>query len=258
MKICCHSIEFSYNGIPVLENITFTFDAGDFVALVGPNGSGKSTFIKCLNRILKVQNGVVLVNNRDIRHFSMLELAQNMAYVPQLENRNSSLKVFDVVMLGRKPYVNWKPSEDDIHTTSRIVKSLHLDAIAMRDFSKLSGGQQQIVLIARALAQEPKILLLDEPTANLDMKHHAEIMNILNNLALQGITVITAIHDINSAVRYANKIIMLKEGKIFAAGGKDIVNEENIEKLYDIPVRIFYDNGNSFVVPDVFSSNKNV
>jgi len=254
MKITIHDIDFSYNGTPVLENINCTIEKGDFVVLVGPNGSGKSTLIKCMNGILKPRTGAVLVDDKHLP--SPDELAKKMAYVPQSENKRSGLSVFDTVLLGRKPYISWKPSNQDLVITADILKTLHLGPVAMKDVNKLSGGQQQTVFIARALAQEPSVLLLDEPTANLDIKHQIEVMELLKTLSQRGITIIIALHDINMAVRYARKIMMLKEGKIFAYGGRETITEEHIENLYDIKVHIIRNNGNIFIIPNGIQPNK--
>ena len=250
MKITIQDVEFSYNGFPVLKNVNNKFEKGDLVALVGPNGSGKSTLIKCMNGILKVRKGTVLIDDRSISSFSPNELAREMAYVPQSENRKAVLKVIDIELLGRKPYINWCPTEQDLRITSDILNSLNLDHLAMRDFNKLSGGQQQSVYIARALAQEPDILLLDEPIANLDIRHQIEVLDLLKSLSQKGITVIIALHDINMAARYASKIMMLRDGKVFAGGGREIITKENIENLYDIKVKIIENNGHTFIIPD--------
>ena len=203
-----------------------------------------------MNGILKVRKGTVLINKRSISSFSPNELAREMAYVPQSENRKAVLNVFDIVLLGRKPYINWKPTEQDLRITSDILNSLNLDHLAMRDFNKLSGGQQQSVYIARALAQEPDILLLDEPIANLDIRHQIEVLDLLKSLSQKGITVIIALHDINMAARYASKIMMLRDGKVFAGGGREINTKENIENLYAIKVKIIENNGHTFIIPD--------
>ena len=250
MKITIQDIEFSYNGFPALENVNNRIEKGDFVALVGPNGSGKSTLIKCMNGILKVSKGTVLIDDRAISMFSPNELAREIAYVPQSENRKAVLKVFDIVLLGRKPYINWKPAEHDLRVTSEILNTLNLDHLAMRDFNKLSGGQQQIVYIARALAQEPDILLLDEPMANLDIRHQIEVLNLLKKLSARGITIVIALHDINMAVRYASGIMMLRDGKVFASGGREIITKQNIENLYDIRVKIIRNDNDTFILPE--------
>lgn len=249
MKISVRNIEFSYNGSPVLKDIRCNIEKGDFIAVVGPNGSGKSTLIKCMNGILTPRRGTVMISGKEIKHHHLRDLAKTMAYVPQNKYGSTPATVFDTVLLGRKPYINWKPSQNDMEVASEIINRLHLDDIAMKDVNKLSGGQQQTVFIARALAQQPEILLLDEPTANLDLKHTIEIMDILKSLCDKGLTVIIALHDINLAIRYASGIMMLKEGEIFASGGSETVTEENLEKLYDIKVRVLENNGTRHVIP---------
>lgn len=250
MKIQLNNIDFSYNGTPVLEDITVSIEKGELIALVGPNGSGKSTLIKCMNGILKPQSGTVLLDNHSVHTMAAVERAKKMAYVPQSGYKIPGAKVFDVVLTGRKPFISWKPSKKDVEITARILKTLHIEHIAMRDVDKLSGGQQQIVSIARALAQEPEILLLDEPVSNLDIRHQIEVMELLHKLSEQGIIIIIAIHDINMAVRYASKYIMLKNGEIFAQGGKKIITKYNIEQLFDIKVNIIEKNGEVVIVPN--------
>ncbi len=249
MNISVRNIEFAYNGSPVLKNINCDIDKGDFIAIVGPNGSGKSTLIKCMNGILKPQKGLVLIEKTEIFKHNKTDLAKTMAYVPQNNHNKAPVSVFDTVLLGRKPYINWKPSDSDMKITAGIIEQLNLGSISMKDINKLSGGQQQTVFIARALAQQTDILLLDEPTANLDLRHTIEIMETLKKLAGKGLTVILALHDINIAMRYASKIIMLKDGKIFANGGREIITEENLEKLYDIKIKIMENNNELFIVP---------
>jgi iron complex transport system ATP-binding protein len=256
MKISIDNIAFAYNGTPVLNDLSADIIKGDLLALVGPNGSGKSTLIKCINRILKPQKGAVLVNDKNIAQLSTVELAKQMAYVPQSINKKAGMNVFDMALTGRKPYINWKPTKRDLDITAGVLKTLHIDNIAMKEVDKLSGGQQQTVYIARALVQEPDILLLDEPTANLDIKHQIEVLELLHKLAHRGLTVILAIHDINMALRYSSKMIMLKKGEIFAYGGNEIITAENLEKLYDIKVQIIRDNGNTFIVPDGLSTKQ--
>lgn len=249
MKISISNISFSYNGTPTLSDIDFDIEKGDLVALVGPNGSGKSTLIKCMNGILKPYQGAILINEKTLSDYTPGELAQEMAYIPQNENRNASMNVFDMVLLGRKPYINWKPSEHDLKITAEIIEALHIGHLSMRPFNKLSGGQQQTVYIARALAQEPDTLLLDEPTSNLDMQHQLEVLELLKSFTQKGLTVIIALHDINLAARYANKMMMIKSGRVFAAGTTEIISEKNIENLFGIKVKVIKDNGDLFVIP---------
>ncbi len=243
------NITFSYHVHPVLQDICCHIGKGDFVALVGPNGSGKSTLIKCINGILKTKDGDISIDGLSVGAYSPNAMARKVAYVPQSENRKQALTVFDMVLRGRKPYINWKPTGYDFEKTAHILQLLHLDDLSMKHMDELSGGQQQTVMIARALAQEPEILLLDEPTANLDIKHQLEVLELLKTLSEQGMTVVVAIHDINMAVRYASHIMMLKGGQVFAYGKKNAVTAESIEMLYGVQVEIIVREGTPYVIP---------
>ena len=249
MKLSIHNVTFSYNGWPVLQDVTQDIAPGAFVAIVGPNGSGKSTLLRCIDGILGPQKGSVMLEDQDTSHMSRPARAKTFGYVPQEANHTPPATVFDTVLMGRKPYIGWRVREKDKKITSRILQQLHLSEIAMKDINKLSGGQKQRVFIARALAQQPEILLLDEPTANLDLRHQLEVLQLLQSVARQNITTLVAIHDLNLAAQYCSRFIMLKEGKIFASGGKEILNKENIEQLYDIKISIFQDQGRIFFVP---------
>ncbi len=243
------NISFRYSVNPVLKEVSSHIYAGDFVALVGPNGSGKSTLIRCINGILKPQEGAILIDGRPVNDYSPNALARKVAYVPQSIRRYQSTTVFDTVLMGRKPYISWKPASTDLEISADILRRLNLGHLSMKRTNELSGGQQQTVMIARALAQEPKILLLDEPTANLDIKHQLEVLELLQTLSGKGICVLIAIHDINLAVRYASHIMMLKEGSIFAYGNREVVTEQNIERLYDVEVEIIHRNNHLYIVP---------
>lgn len=249
MKISFQHISFRYDRVLVLKKITADIEQGELVALVGPNGSGKSTLIKCVNGILKLQEGRILLNGQDIRLCRPVDLARNMAYVPQSESLGGSMSVFDTVLMGRKPYIQWKPASNDIENTARVLSRLELDEVAMRPVRTLSGGQQQRVFIARALNQNPRVLLLDEPTANLDLRYQMEVMDVLRSLTLEGITVIIAMHDINLASAFASRILMLKEGTLFADGGKEIVTAQNVQKLFGVKLQVLRNNGNAFILP---------
>jgi iron complex transport system ATP-binding protein len=249
MKLSINNITFSYNGWPVLQDVTEEIAPGEFVAIVGPNGSGKSTLLRCIDGILGPQKGSIRIEEKDTFHMSRPARAKTFGYVPQEANHTPPATVFDTVLMGRKPYIGWRIRERDKNITSRILRQLHLSEIAMKDINKLSGGQKQRVFIARALAQQPNILLLDEPTANLDLRHQLEVLQLLQSVSHQNITTLVAIHDLNLAAQYCSRFIMLREGKIFASGGKEILNKENIEQLYDIKISIFEDKGRIFFVP---------
>ncbi len=169
---------FSYNSHPVLKEVSFKVNQSEIVCLLGENGAGKSTLLKCINRLLLPFRGVVLINQKDISSLSKGEIAKRFAYVPQ-NTSLSELTVYETILLGRKPYFNWRVNKQDYEIVDEIIKELSLEHLVMKPLSKLSGGERQKVIIARALAQYPKVLLLDEPTSNLDLKNQFEIMSLL-------------------------------------------------------------------------------
>jgi len=157
--------------------------------------------------------------------------------------------VFDTVLLGRKPYIRWSPGKRDKEFASSVLVKLGLDDIALKDINRLSSGQRQRVFIARALAQEPDIILLDEPTANLDLQHQHEVMALLKHLSSTGITIIIAIHDLNLALKYCSEFMLLDEGRQVAQGSHDIISKELIEDIYKVKVRIIKEEEQTFIIP---------
>ena len=249
VQIEIKNLSFGYNGGLVLKNISHQFNSGNLISIVGPNGSGKSTLIKCLDGLLKYKIGEIKLGGLELSSMSPEKIAKIIAYVPQSESNTFPSTVFDTILIGRKPHISWAPAKHDLEIVSEVMQLLDLSKISLKPINKLSGGQRQRVFIARALAQEPKILFLDEPTANLDLKHQLEVLKILKDLSYQGITVVIAIHDLNLALQYSDKFVLLKEGEIFATGGKEIISNKNIEKLYDIKVKIIKDDDHFIIVP---------
>lgn len=247
--ITLSGVQFAYNGFPVIKSITHSFEKGSFTALLGPNGSGKSTLIRLINGILTPQAGTVEVMGRSAGSISAREMAREMAYVPQMQYNTFPATVFDTVLLGRNPYISWSPGKDDRRITAEILVRLGLDDIALKDLNKLSGGQRQQVFIARALAQQPSVILLDEPTANLDLRHQHEILRLLAELAAGGITVLVAIHDLNLALKYCSEFIILDDGQVRAEGGSEIFSEKLIEDIYGVRIKIIRHEGEMFILP---------
>jgi iron complex transport system ATP-binding protein len=240
LRLTINDLSFSYGSSPVLKGVDLAVELGEVLGIVGPNGSGKSTLLKCINRILKTKHNTVFVDGKDINKLNLKELSKIMGYVPQSSVSVFPFTVFDIVMMGRTPYIHWSPSEQDYKIIAETLDFLGLNELAMRHFNELSGGEQQKVMIARALAQQPKILLLDEPTSNLDIKHQLEILYILKNLAQSKYcSIVMAIHDLNIASRFSDKMLMLKKGCIFAAGTpENVLTEENIEAVYGIKAQV--------------------
>ena len=251
MKIEVSGVCYSYNSHPVLQDVNLQLEKGDIMGIVGPNGSGKSTLIKCLDRILKPQEGSIFLDSQELAGMKVNDIAQKMGYVPQGENCKFPVTVFDTVLMGRKPYLNWTPSSQDLEKVSEIIKVLNLEELAMREIGAISGGERQKVIIARALAQEPDIILFDEPTSSLDLRHQLEVLNLISEQSLNEITSIVAIHDLNMAARYCDKFVMLKEGMIYAAGGPEVLTSENIEAVYRVRVNAIENSGEMVIVPQM-------
>ena len=182
LKLTINKLSFNYSGIQVLKDVEMEVGLGEMLSIVGPNGSGKSTLLKCINRILKTKQNTVLIDGKDANKLDLKELSKTMGYVPQSSTSTFPFTVFDVVLMGRKPYIHWNLSERDNEIVAEMLDFLGIGELAMRYFNELSGGEQQKVIVARALAQQPQILLLDEPTSSLDIKHQLEILCMLKSL----------------------------------------------------------------------------
>lgn len=250
VNITIKGLSFGYNGSKILDGLDLVVGDSEVLGLVGPNGSGKTTLIKCIDKILKPK-GSILLDGREIEAMNRQEIARCIGYVPQSSSTPLATTVFDTVLMGRRPHMSWRVSPADIDKVAEMIELLHLDDLAMKDFSDLSGGQKQKVLIARALCQEPEVLLLDEPTSNLDMKHQLEVMEIISSLVKQKkVSAVMAIHDLNLASRFVDKLAILKGGKIYAAGEpRDLISTENIREVYGVEAMVMNDLDRPFVIP---------
>jgi iron complex transport system ATP-binding protein len=243
------NVNFSYNKLPVLIDISFVLEEGEFLGIVGPNGSGKSTLLKNIDKILHPKEGTIFIQNQNQKDLNRQEIAKLIGYVPQNDNNIFTTTVFEFVLMGRKPHIKWMETKEDKEIVARMIEKLSLGEFALRDINQLSGGERQKVSIARALVQTPKILLLDEPTANLDLKHQLEVLDLLLETKEKGVSIIIAIHDLNLALRYCDKFIILNQGKVFASGGQEIISKENIETVYGVKVEVLEKDGMKFVIP---------
>lgn len=252
MKVRIKDLCFSYKMNPVLDQISFDVHEHEIVAVLGPNGAGKSTLLKCINRILDYKKGVILIGEDDTRRLSRLELAQEIGYVAQ-RSEAARLTTFDAVLLGRHPYLRYRISEQDIRIVNAIIEKLHMQELSLRYVDQLSGGELQKVCIARALVQDPGLLLLDEPTGSLDLKNQVELLQLIRKI-IDGhnVSAIMSLHDINLAIHYADRIIFLKDQKIHSICVKNEITREIIREVYDIEVTLYYAEDYPVVVPAVY------
>ena len=238
-------LRFSYNGREVLRGIDFRAGSGEFVAILGPNGAGKSTFVKCLAGILRC--GGVRILGRPVGDYPHRELARTVAYVPQRAER-SFMTVFDTVLLGRRPYMGLTPGRRDLEAVEAALKRLGIEHLALKRTNEISGGELQKVGIARALAQETEILIMDEPTNNLDLKSQLEVMKLAREFSEKGLSIVV-MHDVNLALRFAKRFVFMKNGKIVADGGREILRPSLFREVYGVDVAIEEVRGIPLVVP---------
>lgn len=245
-------LDFSFKDFQVLSGISFEAQKGSIVTILGNNGAGKSTLLKCIAKLLKPKSGVVLIDGRSTDDFSLHQLSKNVAYVPQRYTTNR-ITVYEAILLGRKPhFTGLSPSLQDLEKVEIALEIFGLKHLAFRYLDEISGGELQKVVIARAYVQEPKILLLDEPINNLDLKNQVEVLRILKRLSRQDkILVVVILHDLNLAIRFSDSFIFVKDGRIFATGGKEIITADIISKVYGIDVKVERYGDEIFVIPKV-------
>lgn len=243
---------FSYEGENyVLKDIDIKIQKGEIVTLLGPNGCGKTTLLKCMNALLEPVKGQVLFAGREIRELKRHEIAKHIAYVPQEHKTSFPYTVLDVVLLGRVPYIGLfsTPGKPDIDTASDVLKSIGIYHLKDRIYTHISGGERKLCLIARALCSGAEVLLLDEPTSNLDLKHQTDLLRIIRHLSSsKRQTVLMTIHDPNLAMLVSDRVIMMKNGSIVVDGKpKDVLIKQLIKHTYDCDVDIVNENNEGYI-----------
>lgn len=240
MSVKVQEISFWYNHEPVLRDISFDVEQGEFVSLIGPNGAGKTTLLKILNRLLIPQKGNVFIFGRNLNSYTRKEIAQIIGFVPQDNVFMFPYTVMEVVLMGRTPYLKGIgfESKKDVEIALEVMNLTKIEHLADKPITSLSFGERQRVLIARALAQQPKIILLDEPNAHLDISHQIEIFALLKTLATEkNVTIISVSHDLNLIASYSDRVILLSNGQIYSIGKPDVVlTKENIKDVYGVDV----------------------
>ncbi|SNR90235.1 iron complex transport system ATP-binding protein [Humidesulfovibrio mexicanus] len=235
--LTARNIFYDYPDRPVLHGVSLTLSPGEVLAVLGPNGAGKSTLLRCLAGALSPR-GQIELDGRPLLSVPPGERARLLAFVPQHIPPRLPMTVFEAVLLGRRPYLSWRPRPQDLEAVWEGLSLLGLEDLAQREFSEISGGQRQKAALARALAQESRLLVMDEPTSSLDLRHQLEVMTLLCAQAERRDTgVILAVHDLNLAARFAHRAILLHEGRVEADGPpSEVLTEESIRRVYGVEV----------------------
>lgn len=238
MMLRVDGVTFSYRSAPVLDGVDFVVQPGEFLAVLGNNGAGKSTLLRCITRMVRPRHGAVFLGETDVHALRANERARRIGYVPQ-RAESSHMTVYDAVLVGRTPHITWDASHDDHHVVEHVLAELGLEDLAMRPIDELSGGELQKTVIARALAQEPRVLLLDEPTSSLDLRNQLDVLATVKRVtAAQGVAVVAVMHDLNLALRFADAFLFLADGRVHACGGPEVVTSATVTEVYGVPVSV--------------------
>ena len=241
MNLSTENIRLSYGAQEILKGVSINGNTGEFIGIIGPNGSGKSTLLKCIYRILKPHAGQVFLDGEELSGISIRNSAKKMAVVAQHNYYNFDFSVMEVVLMGRAPHKKTMERDNakDFQIAQKALETVEMEGFANRSFSTLSGGEQQRVILARALAQQTPCLILDEPTNHLDITHQIQLMKIVKNLK---VTVISAVHDLNISAMFCDRLYVLQDGEIVGQGTpQEVLTAEFIKKIYRVETEIVYD-----------------
>lgn len=253
MNIKTENLSFGYNGTPVLKGVNLLLPDNKIIGVLGPNGSGKSTLLKLLGGFLKPESGNIYIGDKNINEISNREKSKLMSFVAQNYNFAFCYSVYEFIMMGRFPYLNYLGFESakDIEVAESVMALTNTAYLGNRMIGTLSGGEAQRILMAQALASDPRVLFLDEPLNHLDIKYQVEVLDLIKKLNNENkITIVMAIHDINLASGYCDEVIFLKDGAVFKAGPpREIVTKENIFEVFGVSVRFIKEGENNFIFP---------
>jgi len=251
MELVLDNVSKAYGSITALDAISFSVGPGELVALVGPNGSGKSTLIKAIATIHNTTGGTITIDGKDIREIDPVDLAVLLGYVPQSFSYTLYSTVFETVLMGRRRYIKWSVSDEELSRVQRSLDALEMGDLAGKYINELSGGERQKVFIARALAQDPEVFLFDEPTSALDIRYQIEVMETMRRITReQNSSMIIAVHDLNLAYRYADAVVFLNKGKMAGYGKpQDILTPDCIRSVYGVDSFVVENECGRFIVP---------
>lgn len=237
-------------GPPVLDGVSFTAEHGQFLAVLGNNGAGKSTMLKCFDRILRPDGGRVLLDGEDLLALPAGAVARRVAFVAQ-QAPGAQLTVHDAVMLGRRPYMTWGVTERDHRIVHEAMDRLGVSHLRGRFLDRLSGGERQKVMLARALAQQPRLLLLDEPTSSLDLQNQYQVLELVRGICHDtGITAVMVIHDLNLALRFCDRFLLLHQGRVYRCGDRTVLDRRALREIYRVDARVTTVDGRPMVLVD--------
>ena len=231
-----------------MRDVSFNIEPGQFLAILGNNGVGKSTLLKCFNHILKPDGGQVLLDSENLLAMSAREVAKRVAFVSQ-SAPNTQMTVHDVVMLGRRPYMKWGFTEEDHTIVHDAMHRLDVEDMRGRFLNQLSGGEKQKVMLARALAQQPKVLLLDEPTSALDIQNQYQVLKMVRDICHNdNMIAVVVIHDLNLALRFCDRFLLMKDGEVYRHGDRSILDGESLKQVYGVDAQVVEINGRHMVL----------
>ena len=252
-------LKVSYGTRPILKGLDLKVEKGEILGIIGPNGSGKTTLLKSMARYLTPDSGTIHIHGKDIHAMDSKEIARNIAVVSQVISIDFEFPVRDIVLMGRTPYIKSNESPEDLKIADDAMKRTNTYQFKDRLVTQLSGGELQRVIIARALAQTPRILLLDEPTSHLDICYQAEIFNMVQDASSKGLTVVAVIHDLNLAAHFCDRVCLLRSGELVSIGTPDdVFTTQNLEHTFNIPVEVsrLATNGSMCIMPVLQKRNK--
>ena len=252
-------IDVYYDSYKVLSNVEFEARPGEFIALLGPNGSGKTTLLKTIARVLKPKKGVIYIDGRKADELNDNEYAKIVGFLPPSDTSaimRVPMKVVEVVAIGRKPHIAWSLTKSDLEKIWSAMRIMRVDVFAFRDVNELSSGERQRVMLARVLAQEPEVLILDEPISHLDPRYQVFMLKLIRGLTKnRKLVTIASLQDINLALRFSDKVILMKNGRVFAIGApEEVITAENISEVYGVKAVVIRNPNPIVLIEDVSES----